>query len=76
MPLDGRPAPHRSARHRYDSDEELDRAIMAGSPFAMPMPESKAPVRNALALGDLMRAFAALAVVFAVVAGIGVVIMG
>ncbi len=71
MPLDGRPA-----RHRYDSDDELDRAIMANSPFAMPAPAGRPQVRNAMPLGDLLRALTALAMVFAVVAGIGVVITG
>ena len=71
MPLDGRPT-----RRRIETDEELDRAIMAGSPFAMPMPEPQARGRAALPLADLLRAFTALALVFAVVAGIGVVIMG
>jgi hypothetical protein len=76
MPPDGRPAPHRRIRQRQDNDEDLDRAIMAGSPFAMPMPQANAPVRSAMALGDLLRAFTALVMVFAVVAGIGIVILG
>jgi hypothetical protein len=71
MPLDGRPA-----RLLPENDEELDRAIMAGSPFAMPAPQAKAPVRNAMPAGDLLRALMALGLVFALVAGIGVVMMG
>ncbi len=73
MPLDGR---SRSHRHRYNTDEELDRAIMAGSPFAMPAPQARPDRRSAMALGDLLRALTALAMVFAVVAGIGVVFAG
>jgi hypothetical protein len=35
MPLDGRPARSRPAA-RQMTDEEIDRVIMEGSPFAMP----------------------------------------
>ena len=71
MPLDGR-----SARQRYETDDDLDRAIMAGSPFAMPAPQAQAKARGVMAVGDLLRALTALAMVFIVVAGIGVVIGG
>jgi hypothetical protein len=71
MPLDGRPAgPLR------DNDVELDRAIMAGSPFAMPAPQAQQQARSAMPAGELLRALTALGVVFAVVAGIGAVFMG
>ena len=70
------PPDARSTRQRYQDDDDLDRAIMAGSPFSMPNPEAKAPARNSMPLGDLVRALTALAMVFALVAGIGVVIAG
>ncbi len=71
MPLDGRPA-----RRRYENDDDMDRAIMAGSPFAMPAPQARPETRSAMPAGDLLRALTALGMVFAIVAGIGVVIMG
>lgn len=72
MPFDGRPA-----RPRPMTDEEIDRVIMRGSPFAMPGGPSHAVRRpRTLALGDMLRALFALAVVVGTVAGLGTILVG
>ncbi len=72
MPLDGRPA-----RLRQMTDEEIDRVIMQGSPFAMPgLQPQPVPERRALPLADMLRGLLALAALFGAVAGFGVIVLG
>lgn len=62
-------------RHLPPTDEEMDHAIMQGSPFAMPAPAPRAPGRAVMLLGDLMRGLAALGLVCVAVAGLGAAFM-
>jgi hypothetical protein len=72
MPLDARPS-----RQRSLTDDEIDRLIMQGSPFAMPaVVRAGTPAPRAMELGDVLRGLFALAMVFGAVAGIGVVMLG
>lgn len=74
MPLDGRPL----RPHRYMTDEEIDRVIMEGSPFAIhgALPRGTTPPRRTLGFGDVLRGLLGLAMVFGVVACIGAAMMG